>query len=57
MATVAHDTIDSTADAAGDAPRTDFADHQRTYEAFLRLSKWTILLIVLLLFGMLIFLV
>lgn len=51
-APVAHDTtID------GEPPRTDFADHQRTFDAFIWLSKWTIAAVVIVLILMAVFLV
>ncbi|MBJ3775705.1 aa3-type cytochrome c oxidase subunit IV [Acuticoccus mangrovi] len=43
-------------DTNGEPPRSELADHMRTYEAFLSLMKWGIILIALLLIGMAVFL-
>lgn len=40
-----------------DAPRTSIEDHQRTYDAFINLSKWSIVGVVILLILMAYFLV
>lgn len=42
---------------SAEVPRTSIEDHRQTYEAFLSLTKWTIVFIALLLIGMAIFLV
>lgn len=42
---------------SAEAPRGSIEDHKRTYEAFLSLTKWTIVFIALLLIGMAVFLV
>ncbi|MEM6849928.1 MAG: aa3-type cytochrome c oxidase subunit IV [Pseudomonadota bacterium] len=41
----------------GEHPRTHIDDHKRTYDAFLGVTKWGIIAVVVLLIGMLIFLV
>lgn len=41
---------------SGDQPHTSLEDHERTFEAFLQLIKWSIISIVLLLIGMAVFL-
>ena len=51
-APVAHDT---TMDGA--PPRSDIADHQRTFDGFIWLTKWTIATVVIILILMTIFLV
>jgi len=44
--------------AGGDEhPRTSMDDHKRTYDAFLSLTKWGIIAVVVLLIGLVIFLV
>lgn len=51
-------TMDDNDDAHGhDAPpQVDIAAHQATFDAFVSLTKWTIVFIVLLLVGMAVFL-
>jgi len=39
-----------------DAPRTSMEEHKATYEAFLNLMKWGVVVVALLLIGMAIFL-
>lgn len=40
----------------GTIPEVDVAAHQQTFDAFVNLTKWTIVFIVLLLVGMAVFL-
>ncbi len=44
-------------DTAGGNPAMDYAQHVQTYEGFLRLAKYLIIFLVLLLAGMAYFLV
>lgn len=44
-------------DSTGGHPAMDYAEHRRTYEGFLRLTKFVIAALALLLIGMKIFLV
>lgn len=44
-------------DSTGGHPAMDYAEHRRTYEGFLRLTKFVIAALVVLLIGMKIFLV
>ncbi|MEM7695546.1 MAG: aa3-type cytochrome c oxidase subunit IV [Pseudomonadota bacterium] len=41
----------------GEHPRTSIEDHRRTYDAFMSITKWSIVAVVILLIGLLIFLV
>lgn len=50
-----HPVVDP-ADDNGEPPRTDFADHQRTFDALIGLTKWGIAIVALILVGMWIFL-
>jgi hypothetical protein len=43
-------------DDGGGPPRTDFEEHQRTYERFLGLIKWAVAVVALVLIGMALFL-
>lgn len=44
-------------DVSNGHPAMDYAEHQKTYAGFVRLTKYTILLLVVVLAGMKIFLV
>ncbi|WP_205648488.1 aa3-type cytochrome c oxidase subunit IV [Acuticoccus kandeliae] len=57
MSAAVQHTHDIDPNASGEIPQIDFAEHERTYEAFLNGAKWTIILVAILLFGMLFFLV
>lgn len=39
------------------APRTSIDEHQRTYDRFMSITKWAMLVVVLILVGMYVFLV
>jgi len=53
----AHAANEDTHDMDADAPRTSFEDHQRTFDAFIQLTKWSIVGVVVLLILMAWFLV
>ncbi|WP_420391579.1 aa3-type cytochrome c oxidase subunit IV [Acuticoccus sp.] len=45
-----------TVEGDAEAPRTSIDDHQRTFETFLNLIKWTVGVVALVLIGMAVFL-
>jgi hypothetical protein len=51
-----HGASAATIDDDGTPPEVDIAAHQATFDAFISLTKWTIVFIVLLLIGMAVFL-
>ena len=44
------------AEATGAHPDRDLAEHERTYRNFLTFTKWSIIVVVLILIGMAVFL-
>jgi len=56
MTMAGHEPQHGADDEDGDPPRTSIEQHQETFDAFMSLTKWAVLAVVLVLIGMAVFL-